>query len=123
MIDVSLRLGILALLKDLRERLGVSVLFITHDVATARYIGEDGELYVIHRGQVVERGPVEAIISGPVHPCTQSLLSAIPVLHGPEAPGGPPGSAAATWCDRRTAGTPASVRRVARPHRWKTMCT
>ncbi|MER5325010.1 ABC transporter ATP-binding protein [Streptosporangium roseum] len=87
MIDVSLRLGILALLKDLRERLGVSVLFITHDVATARYIGDDGELYVIYRGQVVERGHVETIISAPVHPYTQSLLSAIPVLHGLEQPG------------------------------------
>ncbi|GIH93340.1 ABC transporter ATP-binding protein [Planobispora siamensis] len=90
MIDVSLRLGILALLRDLRERLGVSVLFITHDVATARYIGDDGELYVIYRGQVVERGPVETIISAPVHPYTQALLSAIPVLHGLERPGEQP---------------------------------
>ncbi|WP_344972747.1 ABC transporter ATP-binding protein [Streptosporangium fragile] len=87
MIDVSLRLGILSLLKDLRERLGVGVLFITHDVATARYIGGDGELYVIYRGQVVERGPVETVISAPVHPYTQALLSAIPVLHGLERPG------------------------------------
>jgi oligopeptide/dipeptide ABC transporter ATP-binding protein len=87
MIDVSLRLGILALLKDLRERLGVSVLFITHDVATARYIGDDGELYVIYRGQVVERGPVDTVIADPVHPYTQALLSAIPVLHGLEEPG------------------------------------
>ncbi|MGW0804602.1 ABC transporter ATP-binding protein [Nonomuraea sp. NPDC002799] len=90
MIDVSLRLGILALLKDLRERLGVSVLFITHDVATARYIGADGELYVIYRGQVVERGPVDTVIADPVHPYTQSLLSAIPVLHGLELPGEQP---------------------------------
>ncbi|MER6581996.1 ABC transporter ATP-binding protein [Nonomuraea sp. NPDC001023] len=90
MIDVSLRLGILALLKDLRERLGVSVLFITHDVATARYIGDDGELYVIYRGQVVERGPVDTVIADPVHPYTQSLLSAIPVLHGLEEPGAQP---------------------------------
>jgi peptide/nickel transport system ATP-binding protein len=90
MIDVSLRLGILALLKDLRERLGVSVLFITHDVATARYIGDDGELYVIYRGQVVERGPVDTVIADPVHPYTQSLLSAIPVLHGLELPGEQP---------------------------------
>ncbi|TMR92964.1 ABC transporter ATP-binding protein [Nonomuraea basaltis] len=90
MIDVSLRLGILALLKDLRERLGVSVLFITHDVATARYIGGDGELYVIYRGQVVERGPVDTVIADPVHPYTQALLSAIPVLHGLEQPGEQP---------------------------------
>ncbi|WP_182886963.1 ABC transporter ATP-binding protein [Microbispora sp. H10885] len=87
MIDVSLRLGILALLKDLRERVGVGVLFITHDIATARYIGDDGELYVLYRGQVVERGATEKIIADPVHPYTQSLLSAIPVLHGLERPG------------------------------------
>ncbi|MEV0196196.1 ABC transporter ATP-binding protein [Nonomuraea sp. NPDC050691] len=90
MIDVSLRLGILALLKDLRERLGVAVLFITHDVATARYIGDDGELFVIYRGQVVERGSVDTVIADPVHPYTQSLLSAIPVLHGLEEPGEQP---------------------------------
>ncbi|GAA3826379.1 ATP-binding cassette domain-containing protein [Sphaerisporangium flaviroseum] len=87
MIDVSMRLSILGLLKDLRERLGVSLLFITHDIATARYIGEDGELYVLYRGQVVERGLTEDVIAGPVHPYTQSLLSAIPVLHGVERPG------------------------------------
>lgn len=87
MIDVSLRLGILALLRNLRETLGVSVLFITHDVATARYVGTEGELYVIYRGTVVERGPVETVLSDPVHPYTQCLLSAIPVLHGLERPG------------------------------------
>lgn len=87
MIDVSLRLGILGLLRDLRERLGVSLLYITHDVATARYIGADGDTYVIYRGQVIERGPTETIITKPVHPYTQALLSAIPVLHGVEQPG------------------------------------
>ncbi|MET8140763.1 ABC transporter ATP-binding protein [Sphaerisporangium sp. NPDC005288] len=87
MIDVSMRLSILALLKDLRERLGVSLLFITHDIATARYIGGQGELYVLYRGQVVERGLTETVITGPVHPYTQALLSAIPVLHGLERPG------------------------------------
>lgn len=87
MIDVSLRLGILGLLRELREQLGVSLVYITHDVATARYIGADGDMYVIYRGQVVEQGPTEKIISDPVHPYTQSLLSAIPVLHGVERPG------------------------------------
>ncbi|AYY14225.1 ABC transporter ATP-binding protein [Actinobacteria bacterium YIM 96077] len=87
MIDVSLRLGILRLLRDLREQLGVSLLYITHDVATARYIGADGDMYVIYRGQVVESGPTETIINQPVHPYTQSLLSAIPVLYGVEQPG------------------------------------
>ena len=86
MIDVSLRLGILQLLRDLRTKLGVSVLFITHDVATARYVGHGGELYVLYRGTVVERGPADTLIASPVHPYTQSLLSAVPVLRGLELP-------------------------------------
>ena len=87
MIDVSMRLGILSLLRDLRERLGIALVFITHDVATARYLGEGGELHVIYRGEVVERGPVDTVIQAPVHPYTQCLLSAIPVLKGVEEPG------------------------------------
>jgi oligopeptide/dipeptide ABC transporter ATP-binding protein len=87
MIDVSLRLGILRLLRDLRDRLGVSVLFITHDVATARYVGQGGELYVIYRGLVAEHGRTDTVIQQPAHPYTQCLLSAIPVLRGIEAPG------------------------------------
>ena len=87
MIDVSLRLGILGLLRDLRDQVGVSVLFITHDVATARYIGQGGELYVIYRGRVIEQGATETVIQHAVHPYTQCLLSAIPVLRGIEAAG------------------------------------
>lgn len=87
MIDVSLRLGILALLRQLRAELGVSVLFITHDVAAARYIGADSQMYVLYRGQVVEHGPVDAVIASPAHPYTQCLMSAIPVLRGLEEPG------------------------------------
>ncbi len=87
MIDVSLRLGILQLLRDLRDKVGVSVLFITHDVATARYVGQGGELYVIYRGMVIEQGSTDTIIQRPAHPYTQSLLSAIPVLRGIEEPG------------------------------------
>ena len=87
MIDVSMRLGILSLLRDLRERLGISLVFITHDVATARYLGGGGQLHVIYRGEVIERGPVETVIQSPVHPYTQCLLSAIPVLKGIEEPG------------------------------------
>jgi peptide/nickel transport system ATP-binding protein len=87
MIDVSMRLGILSLLRDLRERLGISLVFITHDVATARYLGDGGELHVIYRGEVIERGPVETVIQSPVHPYTQCLLSAVPVLKGLEEPG------------------------------------
>jgi peptide/nickel transport system ATP-binding protein len=87
MIDVSLRLGILALLSDLRSRLNISVVFITHDVASARYVAPDGQVCVIYRGEIVESGPTDALISGPVHPYTQALLSAMPVLRGLEEPG------------------------------------
>lgn len=84
MIDVSLRLGILALLRRLRSELGVSLLFVTHDVATARYIGEDSRIYVLYRGSVVEQGQADEVITNPQHPYTQSLLSAIPILRGLE---------------------------------------
>jgi len=84
MIDVSLRLGILALLRRLRAELGISVLFVTHDVAAARYIGEDSQIYVLYRGTVVERGLADDVIMNPRHPYTQSLLSAIPILKGLE---------------------------------------
>jgi peptide/nickel transport system ATP-binding protein len=87
MIDVSLRLGILQLLRDLRDKVGVSVLFITHDVATARYVGQGGELYVIYRGMVIEQGRTDQVIQRPAHPYTQCLLSAIPVLRGIEEAG------------------------------------
>ena len=87
MIDVSLRLGILQLLGDLRTQLGISLLFITHDVAVARYVGQDGEIYVLYRGEVIERGPTDEVITSPVHPYTQALLSAMPVLRGLEEPG------------------------------------
>jgi oligopeptide/dipeptide ABC transporter ATP-binding protein len=87
MIDVSLRLGILQLLRDLRQAVGVSLLFITHDVATARYVGQGGQLYVIYRGTVVEQGDTDTVIQHPAHPYTQCLLSAIPVLRGIELPG------------------------------------
>jgi peptide/nickel transport system ATP-binding protein len=87
MIDVSMRLGILGLLRDLRERLGISLVFITHDVATARYVGEGGELHVIYRGEVIEHGRTDTVIQAPVHPYTQCLLSAVPIMRGLEEPG------------------------------------
>jgi oligopeptide/dipeptide ABC transporter ATP-binding protein len=87
MIDVSLRLGILSLLRRLRAESGVSLIFITHDVAAARYIGEGCQLMVLYRGAVIEQGPIDAVIERPLHPYTQCLLSAIPVLRGVERPG------------------------------------
>jgi peptide/nickel transport system ATP-binding protein len=87
MIDVSLRLGVLRLLNDLRDRLGIGIVFITHDVAAARYVAHNGDICVIYRGEVFEYGRGEDLIQSPVNPYTQSLLSAVPVLVGLESPG------------------------------------
>src|SRR5690606_27364026 len=87
MIDVSLRLGILNVFRRLREQLGVALLFITHDVATARYVGAGGSIHVIYRGRIIEQGPTDEIIQRPLHPYTHCLLSAIPIMRGVETDG------------------------------------
>lgn len=87
MIDVSLRLGVLHLLATLRRELNLAIVLITHDVAAARYVAHDGELAVIYKGEIVEKGKTDSIISAPVHPYTQALLSAVPVLRGLEVDG------------------------------------
>jgi peptide/nickel transport system ATP-binding protein len=81
MLDVSIRIGILNLMTELREREGVSFLYITHDVAGARYIAD--RVLVMYAGHLVEEGPIEAVIQRPKHPYTQLLLSAVP---DPRAP-------------------------------------
>jgi oligopeptide/dipeptide ABC transporter ATP-binding protein len=81
MLDVSIRIGLLNLMSELRERQGVSFLYITHDVASARYIAD--RVLVMYAGHLVEEGPVEAVIQRPKHPYTQLLLSAVP---DPRAP-------------------------------------
>jgi peptide/nickel transport system ATP-binding protein len=77
MLDVSIRIDILNLLNSFREKYGVSYLYITHDLATARYIGD--RIGIMYLGQIVETGPVEDVIQNPKHPYTQALISAIPI--------------------------------------------
>jgi oligopeptide/dipeptide ABC transporter ATP-binding protein len=81
MLDVSIRIGVLNLMSELREREGVSFLYITHDVASARYIAD--RVLVMYGGHLVEEGPTEEVIQRPKHPYTQLLLSAVP---DPRAP-------------------------------------
>jgi peptide/nickel transport system ATP-binding protein len=76
MLDVSIRLGVLNLLGDLRDRERLAILYITHDIASARYLADT--IIVMYAGQVVESGPAEAITDQPAHPYTQLLLSAAP---------------------------------------------
>ena len=81
MLDVSIRIGLLNLMAKLRDEEGVSVLYITHDIASARYVAD--RLIVMYAGQIAESGPIEDVLAHPRHPYTQLLLSAVP---DPRAP-------------------------------------
>jgi peptide/nickel transport system ATP-binding protein len=76
MLDVSIRAGILNMMGRLREEEGVSLLYITHDLASARYVAD--RIIVMYAGHQVESGPADAVLSQPRHPYTQLLLSAAP---------------------------------------------
>lgn len=75
MLDVSIRIGILNMMAGLRDREGVSLLYITHDLASARYVAD--RVVVMYAGHLVEEGPTETVLSSPKHPYTQLLLSAV----------------------------------------------
>jgi oligopeptide/dipeptide ABC transporter ATP-binding protein len=77
MLDVSIRAEILNLLAELRAGRGISILFITHDLATAAYFAD--RVAVMYLGRIVEMGPIRDVLSAPAHPYTKALLSAIPV--------------------------------------------
>jgi peptide/nickel transport system ATP-binding protein len=81
MLDVSVRIGILNLMLELRRLKGLSLLYITHDIASARYVAD--RVAVMYAGHVVESGRTEDVLAGPRHPYTQLLLSAVP---DPRAP-------------------------------------
>jgi ABC-type glutathione transport system ATPase component len=75
MLDVSLRAGVLKLLAELRRQRGLSLLYITHDLLSARVITD--EILVLNQGQVVERGPTKQVLQHPRHPYTIQLLNAV----------------------------------------------
>jgi peptide/nickel transport system ATP-binding protein len=81
MLDVSVRIGVLNLMARLRDQEGVSILYITHDIASARYVAD--RLIVMYAGQLAEAGPIEDVLASPRHPYTQLLVSAVP---DPRAP-------------------------------------
>jgi peptide/nickel transport system ATP-binding protein len=76
MLDVSIRIGILNLMLRLKEERRIAFLYVTHDLASARYVAD--EIMVMYAGQIVERGPMEQVLSDPLHPYTQLLLAAVP---------------------------------------------
>jgi len=76
MVDASLRMSIVNLFKTLRDDLGVTIIYITHDLATAYYVSE--RIAIMFRGNIVEIGPVEKVLMEPKHPYSQLLRESIP---------------------------------------------
>lgn len=79
MIDVSLRLSLLNLMKELNEKLTMSFVYISHDLSTTRYIAQNGRVCVMYLGEIVETGKIGEVISRPRHPYTRALIQAVPV--------------------------------------------
>jgi peptide/nickel transport system ATP-binding protein len=95
MLDVSIRVGILNLLRELRDRFRIAVLYITHDIASARYFAD--RINVMYAGRVVESGDSESVTQDPAHPYTQLLISSAPdpdrfIDRGPSGAHGEPPS-------------------------------
>jgi len=77
MLDVSIRAGVLNLMLDLRDKYKIPYLFITHDIAVARYVSD--RLAVMYLGKIVELAETDSVVFEPKHPYTQALISAVPV--------------------------------------------
>lgn len=77
MLDVSVRAGILALMREVRDAMGLSAVYISHDLALVRYLCE--RTLVMYLGRIVEDGPTEEIVRRPRHPYTRALVAAVPV--------------------------------------------
>ncbi len=88
MLDVSVRIGVLNLLSRLRDERGIAVLYVTHDLASARYLAD--RIVVMHRGRLVEGGESMALLAQPAHPYTRLLVGAVP---DPARDGAPDGDA------------------------------
>lgn len=89
-LDVSVQAQILNLLKRLKRDLGLTLVFITHDIAVACDLCDT--LAVMYAGEIVEEGPIEAVVNTPAHPYTQKLLASIPRLHAETPPDYIPGA-------------------------------
>ncbi len=109
-LDVSVQAHILNLLQSLQERLGLTYLFISHDLGVVRHMAD--EIAVMYLGSIVERGPAEAVYRGALHPYTRALLAAIPsVRRGPRS-----------WTVDREGGEPPSPLDVPTGCKYRTRC-
>ena len=99
MVDASLRVTVLGNLLQLKRDYGISLIYITHDLATAYQISD--RIFVLHRGDVVESGDPEQVVKRPQHPYTQLLISSIP-LPDPDRPWGDEAPASETLLESRS---------------------
>jgi peptide/nickel transport system ATP-binding protein len=96
MLDASVRVEILTLLRDVQRSRRLTLAFITHDLSTVRYFAE--RIFVMYAGRIIEQAPVDDLLDAPLHPYTRALLAAIPdpdpdnATHYKEIPGGEPPS-------------------------------
>jgi peptide/nickel transport system ATP-binding protein len=79
MIDVSLRIAVLNLMSKLNREMGIAFVYITHDLATARYIAKNGRIAAMYLGKLIELGNVAEVLQNPRHPYLQALLCAVPI--------------------------------------------
>ncbi|CAM5423412.1 ATP-binding cassette domain-containing protein [Frigidibacter albus] len=77
MLDVSVRAGVLNVFRDVRDRLGLTAIYISHDLSLVRYVCE--RTLVMYLGRIMEDGPTESIVSAPLHPYSRALVAAVPV--------------------------------------------
>ena len=77
-LDVSVRAQVLNLLTDLKDELGLGMVFISHDISTVRYVSD--RMAVMNAGKIVETGPADELFNNPQHPYTRTLLGAVPSL-------------------------------------------
>ena len=101
-LDVSIQAGVINLLDELRARLGLSYLFVAHDLAVVRHIAD--RVAVMYLGRIVEIGDVDSVFDFPSHPYTQALLSAIPIPDPDKERTPPPDPAARATCRARSSG-------------------
>jgi len=80
MLDASLRVNVLNVLRDLRDNLGTTIMIITHDIGQACYVAD--RMLVMQKGDLVEQGPSEKVVFDPQHDYTKQLLADVPKLHG-----------------------------------------
>lgn len=84
MLDVSVRAGVMNLMKEIAEKMQLTTVYISHDLSLLQYLCE--HTAIMYLGQIVEYGKTETILSEPLHPYTQALVAAIPTLHAEKRP-------------------------------------